>query len=96
MFKNLFKRPKPEPPSDQLQLLYGLIVNVLDKDSANIVLTPETRLEDIGFDSIKYIHLLLSLEDIVKADLEKIVSEMDLSSINTIKDIHELLVRIKR
>jgi acyl carrier protein len=96
MFSNPFKRTKPPPASDLLQLLYGLIIKVLDKGDINIVLTPETELDDIGFDSIKYIHLFLSLEDIVKADLEEIISNIDLSNIRTIKDVHDLLQRINK
>ncbi len=93
MFSKLFKKAKPQETitHDHAAQLYEIIRNILDEKDRNTPLTMDTVLEDIGFDSIKYIHLLLSLEDIVKGDLETVMAQIDLTSIRTIRDINHIV-----
>ena len=86
MFNNLFKKNSKSIDKDEQQVI-NLINDLLDDEYKGVVLTENTVLEDVGFDSIKYMQLLLSLEDVVKKDVEEIISTIDLFSIKTIKDI---------
>lgn len=95
MFKSLFKKSAKKPQSEYTEAVFSLIRDLMDEELKSIELTEDTKLDELGFNSIKYIHLLLSLEDVVKMDLEKIVSETDLSDLKTIKDITALLTRLR-
>lgn len=95
MFNRLFKKSEKKPPQDEYtEAVFKLIRDLMDEELGELELTEDTKLDDLGFNSIKYIHLLLSLEDVVKMDLEKIVSETDLSDLRTIKDITGMLTRL--
>jgi acyl carrier protein len=93
MLSKFFNKPRKNQATENERLfaLYSLIRNVLGEEGENIKLTPYTVLEEIGFDSIKYIHLLLSLEDIIDANLEEIISEIDLASLRTIADVASMM-----
>jgi acyl carrier protein len=78
------------------ELVKDLVSKILADDLGDIELTPETKLEDIGYDSIKFINLLLSLEDIINVDLENIAAEIDPASIRKISDIVELVEKFKK
>jgi len=94
MFGKLFKRTKQGPlpaGEDELQPLYDLIRNILDGPEKQLPLAPATVLEEIGFDSIKYIHLLLSLEDLLQVELETVMAEIDITAIKTIQDLGDLV-----
>jgi len=69
-----------------LELVKSLIYDAFDGELTS-VLTLDTTLEEIGFDSIKFINLMLSLEDVINADLEVIAADIDVASINTINDL---------
>jgi acyl carrier protein len=85
---------KESKKNQTFELLCGLIKDILPKD-LNIELSKETRFEDIGFDSMKFINLLLSLEDISNVNIDKIVAEIDMSNIDTIQDVVSILEKIK-
>jgi acyl carrier protein len=95
MLKNLFRKNDNPPSSDEFKLVCKLIRDILPKDKSNITLNPETKLLEIGFDSIKYIQLLLNLENIVDKDIETIVSNVELSEIQNVEDVVRLVKKLK-
>ena len=98
MFKNLFNKEEKGSDSFDNEKLIGIIRELLPDDLKNTVIESKTRFDELGFDSIMYINLILGLEDIVNKDLEVIVSEIDLASIQTVEDLFktvELLMKNK-
>lgn len=97
MFKRLFGpgSAKQKEPDDTIYLfIRETIVKILpDGKTGNI--NAETRLDSLGFDSIMYIDLILSLETIVNKDLDEIVDEVDLSAIQTVGDVVQLVHRLR-
>ena len=96
MIRIFKKKDRIKPKDESFELIKQLVIKILGNDAQQVALTPDTKFEDIGFDSIKFINLLLSLEDIIDVDLETIVAETDPSSIITINDVVQLLNRLKR
>lgn len=74
-----------------------MLVAMLDKDwatrSAN--LSPSTTLASLGMDSMKYINLLLSLEDIIGKELDEVAEHIDLAEIITVGDLVALVERLR-
>lgn len=95
MFGFKSKKSESKNNSDEFVLLSGLIKKILPDDIKNIELTPKTKFIDLGFDSMQFINLLLSLEDIIEKDLEEIVAEIDMASIDTIEDVINILESLK-
>ncbi|RZK04163.1 MAG: hypothetical protein EOO46_17265 [Flavobacterium sp.] len=58
-------------------------------------ITEATTFEELEFNSIDYINLLLSLEDVVNMDLEEIVEKVDLSTVSTIGGLVNLIASLK-
>ena len=54
------------------------------------------EIDTLGIDSIKYINLFISLEEIIGKDLEDIVDSIDLSSIKTVNDVVELAKELQK
>ncbi len=76
--------------------LKEIIKNLLPEEDQNIIITKNTTLADLEFDSIRYMHLLLSLEDIIGKDIDEIIDKIDLSSLHNINDILELIQVLKK
>jgi acyl carrier protein len=94
---SIFKKKKADTSTNEsYELVKQLVTNILGDDSQQVDLKPDTKFENIGFDSIKFINLLLSLEDLIDIDLEVIAAEIDPSSIQTLNDIVELLDKLKK
>lgn len=92
MIKKLFfKKTEIGNAVDNVQLVCDIIKEVRPELSKDHVLTPFTRFDEIGFDSMKYISFLLRVEELTKTDLEKIANSMDLSSIRTIDDMAKVI-----
>lgn len=81
---------------DSFKIIRGLVVDILGRQAENIDLTPDTKFIDIGFDSIKFIRLLLELEDVTHVSIETIAMEIDLSSIQSINDVSHLLDKLNK
>ncbi len=64
---------------------------VMPEHSKQTKLTENTNINSLGIDSIKYLNLLISFEDIIGKNLEDIVEQIDITKLNTIKDLVELL-----
>ena len=58
-------------------------------------LTPSTSLQSLGMDSMKYINLLLSLEDIIGKELDEVAEHIDLAEINKVGDLVALVERLR-
>jgi len=86
---------KPERVDDDFVQIGQLLQEVIGRELGKGELTPETRLDDLGFDSIGYINLILHLEDLVDVDIEEIASRIDLTSVQTIGDAVRLLGELK-
>lgn len=93
---NILKKNTSKPVNENFELISQLVIKILGIDRQKIVLTPDMKFEDIGFDSIMFINLLLSLEDIIGVDIEIIASEIDPSSIQTLNDVVQLLDKFKK
>lgn len=86
---------KEPSQNNSFELVESLVLSLLDEKSGGVTLTPDTNLKDIGFDSIKFLNLFLSLEDIVNVDLETIVSEVDPSSVQKINDVVSIVEKFR-
>lgn len=71
-----------------------VIEKILGHELAGRKLTPETRLDDIGFDSVRYLDLMLSFEDITDLPIDEIAEHVDLLSIQTIGDAVRFLSKL--
>lgn len=92
----LFKRKKNEvPETDEFKLVCEAIANIMGDENLAGGYQRTDSLEALGFDSIKYMNLLLAMEDLVQMDLEEIVSKVDLATLNTIGDIADFAKKLK-
>ncbi|TDB84789.1 acyl carrier protein [Actinomadura sp. KC216] len=58
-------------------------------------LSPSTPLESLGMDSMKYINLLLSLEDIIGKELDEVAEHIELAEITTVGRLVDLVERLR-
>lgn len=58
-------------------------------------LSPSTPLQSLGMDSMKYINLLLSLEDLIGKELDEVAEHIELSEITTVGDLVALVERLR-
>lgn len=72
-----------------------LLIAMLGEDGAKADLSPSTPLQSLGMDSMKYINLLLSLEDIIGKELDEVAEYIDLSEIITVGDLVALVERLR-
>lgn len=75
-----------------------VLVAMLGADGAarQAELSPSTQLHSLGMDSMKYINLLLSLEDIIGKELDEVAEHIDLSVIVTVGDLVDLVERLRK
>jgi len=91
---NIFKKKSSEPLNGSFEMVKQLVIKILGDNAGQFILTPDTKFEEIGFDSIKFISLLLHLEDLTDVDIETIALEINLSSIQTLAEIAQLLDKL--
>jgi acyl carrier protein len=60
-----------------------------------VELSPSTSLASLGLDSMKYINLLLSLEDIIGKDLDEVAEHIDLAKLTKVGDLVALVERLR-
>lgn len=97
MLRSLFGKPKAgKEQGDSFKLVSEAIKSLLPDDLKQHTLTGETRLHELGFNSIQYINLVFQLESLSNKGLEEIAGEMDLSELQTVGDIVELVERLNR
>lgn len=96
MFRSLFKKKNDTGPSPEgLESVVRAIRELLPEEQKSTSLSMDTKLNELGFDSIQYINLIFQLEQNSTKSLEDIAAEMDLSEINSIGDIVQLMGRLK-
>jgi len=94
---NIFKKKEIViSTNESFEQIKQLVTTILGDDTQQIDLKLDTKFEDIGFDSIKFINLLLGLEDLIDIDLETIAAEIDPASIQTLNDVVQLLDKLKK
>lgn len=96
MLKNFKKSTdkSSQSGSDTLGQVINLIREI-DEEYQGIELKAETKFEDLAFDSIKFMNLILNLEDIIDREIEEVVEHIDLASIVTIQDIVAIVQGLK-
>jgi acyl carrier protein len=74
-----------------------VLIAMLGEDGAarRAELSPATPLRSLGMDSMKYINLLLSLEDIIGKELDEVAEHIDLAEITTVGDLVALVERLR-
>jgi acyl carrier protein len=74
-----------------------VLISILGQEGGARVaeLSPSTSLESLGLDSMKYINLLLSLEDIIGRDLDEVAEHIDLAKLTKIGDLVALVERLR-
>lgn len=74
-----------------------LLVAMLGEDGASrqADLSPTTPLNSLGMDSMKYINLLLSLEDVIGKELDEVAEHIHLAEITTVGDLVALVRRLR-
>ena len=92
--KRVRKRTGPTTPS--FQLVCKLIHDALDEDALEIPLTPSTRFDELGFDSLRYINFIVGVEEAIHVDIEEIAKRIDLSRIQTIADAVTLVSYLRK
>ncbi|WP_079274901.1 acyl carrier protein [Streptomyces phaeoluteigriseus] len=77
--------------------VFRVLVAMLDEDVADRrdELSASTPLQSLGMDSMKYINLLLSLEDIIGKELDEVAEHIDLAEITTVGDLVALVERLR-
>jgi len=90
MFKKISSLVTKKDSKEQDELraqIIGIIRTIADIGD-DIEITAQTRLKDLGFDSIKFMNLILSFEDVINKDIEEIIDKIDnLALINTVQDV---------
>ncbi len=93
----IFKRkPQDLEENEYFDKVCEALKEIMPTDLKGLVLKKETKIDTLGIDSIKYINLFISLEEIIGKELEDIVDFIDLSSIKTINDIVELVKELQK
>jgi acyl carrier protein len=74
-----------------------VLIAMLGEDGAarQAALSLSTPLRSLGMDSVKYINLLLSLEDIIGKELDEVAEYIDLSEITTVGDLVAMVERLR-
>ncbi len=77
-----------------LDTVKRLISDVIEDIDQNTI-QPEVELENLGLDSIKFLNILLAFENVLEIDLEYMVEKIDLSTIQTVQDIVNLIEELR-
>ncbi|MEU9336634.1 acyl carrier protein [Streptomyces sp. NPDC048290] len=84
----------PLTPFDEV---LRVLVAMLGEDVAErrAELSASTPLQSLGMDSMKYINLLLSLEDSIGKELDEVAEHIELSEVATVGDLVALVERLR-
>ena len=89
---NIFKKKRnKDGQKNDFELICMALKEVMPQELRNMKIQMETKIDSLGIDSIKYINLFISLEDIIGKELEDIVDSVDLSTIVTVSDVVDLV-----
>jgi acyl carrier protein len=101
----MLTKPTNFTPEDQegdqaelFEQVAAIIRRIADEDELeDIRLEPQTGLKYLGLDSIKFMNLILSIEDLVHKDIEEIIDRIgDFEQINTIQDVMDTINNLRR
>lgn len=96
MFKRQTKQKDKKSRSQILEEVLALIRKVSNNELDQVELEPQMNLKELGFDSIKFMNLVLNLEDVIGKDIEEIIDEVNnLAMINTIEDVVDLVEELR-
>ena len=101
MFKRFNKKTKnnvedtPVDPDSSLALVKKLISDVFEDLDQNSI-QPETELEYLGLDSIKFLNILLGFQNALDMELDEIVAKVDLPKLLNVQDLVNLADEFKR
>lgn len=96
MFKRQTKQKDKKSRSQILEEVLALIRKVSNNELDQVELEPRMNLKELGFDSIKFMNLVLNLEDVIGKDIEEIIDEVNnLAMINTIEDVVDLVEELR-
>ena len=96
MFSRFRKKHTETDSNECFEQICKALKEVMPTELKDMVLKKDTNIEILGIDSIKYINLFISLEEIIGKELEEIVDLIDLSSIKTVNDIVELVIKLQK
>lgn len=96
MIKLFSKKIQTLDNNKNFQLVCDALREIMPENIQQIKLEGNTKIETLGIDSIKYINLFISLEDIIGKELEEIVDSIDISSIKTVNDIVNLVKELQK
>ncbi len=71
-----------------------LILSVVELEDPSMV-SVNSSIKDLGIDSIRFMNLLISLEDIIGRELEDIIEDIEFADLKTVGDIAELVQKMK-
>lgn len=91
-FGSKSKKKSDQNQQETFEKVAAVIKEITEDEDLEII--PETRLEDLGFDSIRFMNLILSLEDLVEKDIEEIVEEIDITQIATVQDVVDAAIEL--
>lgn len=96
MLKNIFSKKRDTHISDNIdEFVFNYLKEFMPKNQRKLDIKYDTKLADLGIDSIKYMTLLIKLEEFVEKDLEEIVKEIDISTIQTVGDVIGLVKKFR-
>lgn len=72
-----------------------LICSVCELEFKSQEIELSSPIKDLGIDSIRFMNLLISIEDIIGRDIEDIIEGIEFSEINTVGDVVELVKKFK-
>ncbi|MCX6180716.1 MAG: acyl carrier protein [Bacteroidetes bacterium] len=55
-----------------------------------------SSIKDLGIDSIRFMSLLIGIEEIIDCEIEDVIAEIEFSELKTVGDIAELVKKFKR
>lgn len=56
----------------------------------------DSSIKDLGIDSIRFMNLLISIEDVIGCEIEDIIEGIEFSELKTVGDIVELVKKFKQ
>ncbi len=88
-FKSIFRSVKAKPNEDFILFIKKHIIRLLELPD-DYELDENKKLVDLGFDSIKFIDLLLQIENNFEISFDSIVQSIDVAKISTVNDLIEI------
>ncbi len=72
-----------------------LICGVCELEVNDQSVSLDSSIKDLGIDSIRFMNLLISIEDVIGREIEDIIEGIEFSELKTVGDIVELVKKFK-